>query len=393
MEPVEAELRVEPHGVVLDIIDRGPGMAPEFVRDELFRPLRSTKSGGHGIGAYQARELLRDAGGDLLVISQPGAGTTMRVILPWCGPSVAGAGCRRGLSGMRNGQAQAADRRGRRGPVLPVSLGVPRPATVLMAHARPQAVALVKRERPPVAIMDLGLPPDPDGVSEGFATLEEVLRIAPQTKVIVVTGNGERKTALRAIASGAYDFCEKPVEIEVLRTIIERGLNLHRLEEENRRLAAAPARLADRADHHRRCGDAEGLPRHRKDRHDQRPRAAAGRKRHRQGGAGQGGARPRAARETSVRRHQLRRDPGKPAGKRAVRPRARRLHRRGEADHRQDRERPQGHAVPRRNRRPAASAAGQAAALPAGSDRRAHRRAAEDPGRCPHRLRHQRQPR
>lgn len=113
---------------------------------------------------------------------------------------------------------------------------------VLMAHARPQALTLVKREYPPVAIMDLGLPPDPDGVSEGFATLSDVLRIAPQTKVIVVTGNGERKHALRAIATGAYDFCEKPVEIEVLRTIIERGLNLHRLEEENRRLASAPVR-------------------------------------------------------------------------------------------------------------------------------------------------------
>ena len=112
--------------------------------------------------------------------------------------------------------------------------------TVLMAHARAQAVALARREHPPIAVMDLGLPPDPDGVSEGFATLEEVLRIAPQTKVIVVTGNGQRKTALRAIASGAYDFCEKPVEIEVLRTIIGRGLNLHRLEEENRRIAASP---------------------------------------------------------------------------------------------------------------------------------------------------------
>ena len=113
---------------------------------------------------------------------------------------------------------------------------------VFMAHARLQAVALVKRENPPVAIMDLGLPPDPDGVSEGFATLTEVLRIAPQTKVIIVTGNGERKNALRAVAQGAYDFCEKPAEIEVLRTIIERGLNLHRLEEENRRLTAVPAR-------------------------------------------------------------------------------------------------------------------------------------------------------
>ncbi len=111
-----------------------------------------------------------------------------------------------------------------------------------MANARPSAVAIMQKERPPVVIMDLGLPPDPDGVSEGFATLEEVLHIAPETKVIVVTGNGERKNALKAVSSGAYDFCEKPVEIEVLRTIIERGLNLHRLEDENRRLAAMPAR-------------------------------------------------------------------------------------------------------------------------------------------------------
>lgn len=76
------DLRVETSGIVVDIIDQGRGMQPEFVRDELFRPLRSTKSGGHGIGAYQARELLRDAGGDLLVISKPGEGTTMRIILP-----------------------------------------------------------------------------------------------------------------------------------------------------------------------------------------------------------------------------------------------------------------------------------------------------------------------
>ena len=112
-----------------------------------------------------------------------------------------------------------------------------------LAYERSQAVGFVKRDTPPVVIMDLGLPPDPDGVSEGFATLNEVLRIAPQTKVIVVTGNGDRKHALRAIAAGAYDFCEKPVQIEVLRTIIDRGLQLHLLEDENRRLAAAPTRM------------------------------------------------------------------------------------------------------------------------------------------------------
>ena len=91
---------------------------------------------------------------------------------------------------------------------------------VLLSHSRPQAIALVKKDDPPVVIMDLGLPPDPDGVSEGFATLDEIQAIAPKTKVIVVTGNGERRNALKAIASGAYDFCEKPVEIELLRTII-----------------------------------------------------------------------------------------------------------------------------------------------------------------------------
>jgi two-component system NtrC family response regulator len=113
---------------------------------------------------------------------------------------------------------------------------------VVMAGARQAAVASVQKEHPPVVIMDLGLPPDPDGVSEGFAAVEEVLRIVPDTKVVVVTGNGERKAALKAINLGAYDFCEKPVEIEVLRTIIDRALNLHRPEDENRRLAAMPAR-------------------------------------------------------------------------------------------------------------------------------------------------------
>ncbi|HQT78327.1 MAG TPA: PEP-CTERM-box response regulator transcription factor [Rhodopila sp.] len=113
---------------------------------------------------------------------------------------------------------------------------------VMIAHSRPQAVAMAKRDPVPVAIMDLGLPPDPDGVSEGFATLAEVLRLSPQTNVIVVTGNGDRKHALRAIASGAYDFCEKPIQLEVLRTIIDRALHLHKLEDENRRLAAEPAR-------------------------------------------------------------------------------------------------------------------------------------------------------
>jgi two-component system, NtrC family, response regulator len=111
---------------------------------------------------------------------------------------------------------------------------------VFITHNRAAALAAVQAERPQVAILDLGLPPDADGVTEGFATLEEMQRIAPDMKAIVATGNGEKRNALKAIAGGAYDFCEKPVELDVLRTIVERGLRLHQLEEENRRLAATP---------------------------------------------------------------------------------------------------------------------------------------------------------
>ena len=175
-------------------------MPPEFVRDELFRPLRSTKDGGHGIGAYQARELLRDAGGDLLVLSRPGAGTTMRIILPSVRSGRRRTRIGRGVNGTGMAKPKLLIVEDDEGLCSQYRWAFPA-CEVLIAHARPQAVALVKRESPPVAIMDLGLPPDPDGVSEGFATLTEVLRIAPQTKVIVVTGNGERKNALRAVAA------------------------------------------------------------------------------------------------------------------------------------------------------------------------------------------------
>ncbi len=79
---VAITLRHEGRRAVIDITDEGPGMTPDFVRDGLFRPFRTSKPGGSGIGAYQARELLREAGGDLVVITQPNAGTTMRLLLP-----------------------------------------------------------------------------------------------------------------------------------------------------------------------------------------------------------------------------------------------------------------------------------------------------------------------
>jgi two-component system NtrC family response regulator len=112
---------------------------------------------------------------------------------------------------------------------------------VLIAHARPQALALAQKERPAVTILDLGLPPDPDGVAEGFATLEALARQNPEMKVIVATSHGDRSHALRAIGNGAYDFCEKPADIDMLQTIVARAMRLRDLEDENRRLAEAPA--------------------------------------------------------------------------------------------------------------------------------------------------------
>ena len=80
--PVVLRVRHEARQVVVDVIDGGPGMTPEFISDQLFRPFTTSKAGGSGIGAFQARELVREAGGDLLAVSRPGAGTTMRVLLP-----------------------------------------------------------------------------------------------------------------------------------------------------------------------------------------------------------------------------------------------------------------------------------------------------------------------
>ena len=107
---------------------------------------------------------------------------------------------------------------------------------VTFAESRVQAQAAVSRLRPPVAIVDLGLPPDPDGVSEGLATIAEILSISPHTKVVVATSHGDRTYALRAVAAGAYDFCEKFEEVELLRSVVLRGLRLADLEDENRRL-------------------------------------------------------------------------------------------------------------------------------------------------------------
>ncbi len=107
---------------------------------------------------------------------------------------------------------------------------------VCTAENREAAIAELRRHEPMVVLQDLGLPPKPEGVEEGLATLADVLKLAPHTKVIVVTGHGDQENALTAVAQGAYDFYEKPVDIDLLKLLVDRAFNISFLEAENRRL-------------------------------------------------------------------------------------------------------------------------------------------------------------
>ncbi|MCQ9372942.1 PEP-CTERM-box response regulator transcription factor [Methyloversatilis sp. XJ19-13] len=108
---------------------------------------------------------------------------------------------------------------------------------VVLASDRESALAQIRRHEPSVITMDLGLPPAPDDVTEGMALLGEIMALAPQSKVIVLTGQNDRANALRAIGMGAYDFYAKPFEPDMLALLIERAFRLHDLQSENIRLA------------------------------------------------------------------------------------------------------------------------------------------------------------
>jgi two-component system NtrC family response regulator len=107
---------------------------------------------------------------------------------------------------------------------------------VICASDRGSAIEALRAHEPAVITLDLGLPPDPDGTEEGFAALAEILRLKPDTKVIVATGHGARESATKAVAMGAYDFYKKPIDIDELGFIVARAFHLHEIEEENRRL-------------------------------------------------------------------------------------------------------------------------------------------------------------
>lgn len=100
------------------------------------------------------------------------------------------------------------------------------------------ALVAFRRHRPAVVTMDLGLPPDQDGTSEGFRLLGRLLDLDADVKVIVLTGQNDRVNALRAVGMGAYDFFAKPFEPELLALTIDRAYRMFELQSQNRRLLA-----------------------------------------------------------------------------------------------------------------------------------------------------------
>jgi two-component system NtrC family response regulator len=107
---------------------------------------------------------------------------------------------------------------------------------ISLAGSREEALAQARAAAPAVVTLDLGLPPHPGGVEEGFATLEELHAADSEAKVVVITGRADRAHALRAIDQGAYDFFVKPIDVEELKVVLRRALKLHALERENREL-------------------------------------------------------------------------------------------------------------------------------------------------------------
>jgi two-component system NtrC family response regulator len=108
----------------------------------------------------------------------------------------------------------------------------------VLADDRESAIAAVRRHEPKVVTLDLGLPPDEANATEGLAALQEILTMAPHTKVIVITGNDDRTNALKAITAGAYDFYQKPIDPDVINVIISRAFSVAAIEEENRKMRA-----------------------------------------------------------------------------------------------------------------------------------------------------------
>ena len=120
--------------------------------------------------------------------------------------------------------------------------------TILFAEDRSDAVTAVKGEQPAVVSLDLGLPPHPDGAEEGLQALDQIMKTAPDTKVIVLTGNGDRENAIRAVQLGAFDYHQKPIQLGDLKVVLQRAAYLRSLEadaDRHQRASEATTRFED----------------------------------------------------------------------------------------------------------------------------------------------------
>ena len=302
-------VRTEPEDgrVVLTVADNGCGMSREFLRDSLFRPFQTTKKKGLGIGMYQARMIVHAHGGSIHVASEAGNGTTVRVSFPIESPL------------MTKPRLLIVD--DDEDIRVQLKWALADEYEVLMAADRTGAVSAFTGERPLVTLLDLGLPPSPNDPEEGLAALSGLLVLDRLAKVIVVSGQGEKQNALRAVGTGRLRL---PVQAggpgRAETRAAARGLRGR----SRARVPGRPGRCArrrfrghagiERAD----AGRVRVRPQSR--RHE-RAGARPGRERN---GKGDGRARappPEPAARRAVCAHQLQRDPGEPARERAVRPR------------------------------------------------------------------------
>lgn len=233
--PIRISASRQDDWAAIRVSDRGCGMSEAFVANQLFKPFDSTKEGGFGIGAYEARTLALIAWRTAACSQPPGERHADDASVAHIGKAGTDRRIERGGMNMEPKKQKLL--------IVEDDLGLQRQLKwsyedfdVLCAANRAEALALLRSEEPEVVTLDLGLPPDPDGVTEGFATLDEMLRLKPDTKVIVASGHNAKESALRAISAGAWDFYQKPVDIDELHLIVKRAFHVRELEVQNRKM-------------------------------------------------------------------------------------------------------------------------------------------------------------
>ena len=205
---------------VVEIIDNGSGMSPEFIRESLFQPFATTKPNGVGLGLFTAAQIVRYHGGTMRVLSQPGGGTVVRLGVPRR-PSLVTAG----RLVIVEDDPELRDQ---------LCWALKKDFEVASAPDAVAGSALCATD-PDLYLLDMRLPPS-HRVEEGLRLLEEIRGRDPDATVVMMSGEGERSAAVKALQLGAFDFFQKPVDPAELRVILRRALERRRLIVENRAL-------------------------------------------------------------------------------------------------------------------------------------------------------------